>query len=199
MASTLSLPTSCIISLELLVLTIFILGLIACISIGLSIIYALIFGVLLFSLYAKLKGFSCKAIGSMLISGPRKVKNIIIVMLCIGCLTAVWRICGTIPYIVYYSAGFIQPEIFIFCAFVLCSLLSFLTGSSFATAGTIGTICMMLGNAAGIPRMPLAGAIMSGCYFGDRCSPMSSSALLVAEVTGKVTVGGRALHVYIQK
>jgi len=170
--------------LELLVLTIFILGLIACISIGLSIIYALIFGVLLFSLYAKLKGFSCKAIGSMLISGPRKVKNIILVMVCIGCLTAVWRICGTIPYIVYYSAGFIQPEIFIFCAFVLCSLLSFLTGSSFATAGTIGTICMMLGNAASIPQMPLAGAIMSGCYFGDRCSPMSSSALLVAEVTG---------------
>lgn len=169
---------------ELIVLLIFILGLVLCISMGLSIIYALVFGVLIFSLYARLKGHSLKAIAAMLISGPKKVKNIIIVMVCIGCLTAVWRICGTIPYIVYYSAGFIQPEIFIFCAFVLCSLLSFLTGSSFATAGTIGTICMMLGNAAGIPQLPLAGAIMSGCYFGDRCSPMSSSALLVAEVTG---------------
>ena len=169
---------------ELLVLAIFISGLIVCIGMGFSIIYALVFGVLLFSLYAKLKGFSYKAIGVMLINGPKKVKNIIIVMVCIGCMTAVWRICGTIPYIVYYSAGFIQPKIFIFCAFMLCSILSFLTGSSFATAGTIGTICIMLGNAAGIPQLPLAGAIMSGCYFGDRCSPMSSSALLVAEVTG---------------
>lgn len=169
---------------ELVVLAIFMLGLIVCIGMGLSIIYALVFGVLLFSLYAKLKGFSYSGIWAMLISGPKKVKNIILVMLCIGCMTAVWRICGTIPYIVYYSAGFIQPEIFIFCTFVLCSLLSFLTGSSFATAGTIGTICMMLGNAATVPAAPLAGAIMSGCYFGDRCSPMSSSALLVAEVTG---------------
>lgn len=169
---------------ELLILLIFIIGLILCISMGLSIIYALVFGLVLFSLYARLKGFAPARIGAMLISGPKKVKNILMVFVCIGCLTAVWRICGTIAYIVYFSAGLIVPEFFIFCAFVLCGLLSFLTGSSFATAGTVGTICIMLGNASGVPQLPLAGAIMSGCYFGDRCSPMSSSALLVAEVTG---------------
>ncbi len=170
--------------LECVTLLIFIAALIACLTTGLSIIYALCFGVLLFSFYARLKGFRTKAILKMLIDGGKKVKNILLVFVCIGCLTAVWRICGTIPYIVYYSAGIIQPEIFIFCAFVLCGLLSYLTGSSFATAGTVGTICIMLGNAAGIPPVPLGGAIMSGCYFGDRCSPMSSSALLVAEVSG---------------
>jgi len=168
---------------ELAVILIFIVGLVLCLGTGQSIIYALIFGVFLFGTYAKLKGFSMKEIARMLLKGPKKVKNILMVFVCIGCLTAVWRICGTIPYIVYYSAGLIQPGIFIFCAFALCSLLSYLTGSSFATAGTVGTICIMLGNASGIPQIPLGGAIMSGIYWGDRCSPMSSSALLVAEVT----------------
>ena len=168
---------------ESIILLIFLIGLIACLTAGLSIIYALIFGIFIFSVYASRKGFSIKEICTMLFDGAKKVKNILKVFVCIGCLTAVWRICGTIPYIVYKSAGFIVPEIFIFCAFALCSLLSYLTGSSFATAGTVGTICIMLGNAAGIPQLPLGGAIMSGCYFGDRCSPMSSSALLVAEVT----------------
>ena len=169
--------------LELIVIAIFIIGLINCISMSLSVIYALLFGVILFSSYAKIKGFSAKEILAMLIAGMKKVKNILLVFVCIGCLTAIWRICGTIPYIVYYSADLIIPDIFVFCSFALCCILSYLTGSSFATAGTVGTICMMLGNASGIPQIPLGGAIMSGCYFGDRCSPMSSSALLVAEVT----------------
>jgi len=170
--------------LETITLLIFIVALVVCLTTGFSIIYALVFGVFLFSFYAKLRGFSLKEIAKMLYTGAKKVKNILMVFVCIGCLTAVWRICGTIPYIVYYSAGLIRPEIFIFCAFALCGLLSYLTGSSFATAGTVGTICIMLGNAAGVPPLPLGGAIMSGCYFGDRCSPMSSSALLVAEVSG---------------
>ena len=169
---------------ESAILLIFLTGLILCLISGLSIIYALIFGIVLFSFYARQKGFSIREICRMLFDGAKKVKNILKVFVCIGCLTAVWRICGTIPFIVYYSAGFIVPEIYVFCAFALCSLLSYLTGSSFATAGTVGTICIMLGNAAEIPLLPLGGAIMSGCYFGDRCSPMSSSALLVAEVSG---------------
>lgn len=170
--------------LELVIIVIFIMGLICCISMSLSVVYALVFGIFLFSFYANMQGFSIKEILIMLIVGMKKVKNILLVFVCIGCLTAIWRICGTIPYIVYYSADFIVPDIFIFCSFALCCVLSYLTGSSFATVGTVGTICMMLGNASGIPQIPLGGAIMSGCYFGDRCSPMSSSALLVAEVTG---------------
>lgn len=170
--------------LELVIIAIFIMGLICCISMSLSVVYALVFGIFLFSSYAKMKGFSIKEILIMLIAGVKKVKNILLVFVCIGCLTAIWRICGTIPYIVYYSANFIIPDIFVFCSFVLCCALSYLTGSAFAAAGTVGTICMMLGNASGIPQIPLGGAILAGCYFGDRCSPMSSTALLVAEITG---------------
>ena len=126
--------------LELIVIAIFIIGLISCISMSLSVIYALLFGVILFSSYAKMKGFSIKEILAMLIAGMKKVKNILLVFVCIGCLTAIWRICGTIPYIVYYSADFIIPDVFVFCSFALCCILSYLTGSSFATAGTVGTI-----------------------------------------------------------
>jgi NhaC family Na+:H+ antiporter len=69
-------------------------------------------------------------------------------------------------------------------AFLLCSLISFLTGTAFGTVSTMGIICMITGKALGISPFYLGGAILSGVFFGDRCSPMSSSALLVSELTG---------------
>ncbi|MDO4619029.1 MAG: Na+/H+ antiporter NhaC family protein [Lachnospiraceae bacterium] len=169
--------------LRLFILGGFLAGLIVCVRMDLSILYALVLGLFLFVFYAKRKGNSWKKIGEMLLAGALKVKNILLVFVCIGCLTATWRLCGTIPYIVYHSSALILPKVFLLSAFLLNCVLSYLTGSSFAAVGTIGTICMMLGKALGVPVIPLGGAIFSGIYFGDRCSPMSSSALLVAEIT----------------
>lgn len=169
--------------METLVLSLFVAGLILCVVSGFSVIAALLWGLLLFSFYAYKKGFAPGVIGRMLWQGIKKVQNIVIVMLCIGALTAAWRICGTIPYIVYHAAGLIVPRYFILCAFFLCIGISFMTGSAFSTASTVGAICMMLGRATGVSAVPLAGAILAGSFWGDRCSPMSTSALLVASIT----------------
>ena len=169
--------------METAVLGLFAAGLIACVAADFSVILALLWGLALFIFYAFYEGFGAGEIGRMLLEGVKKIRNILMVFLCIGCLTASWRLCGTIPYIVYHAAGWIVPKYFVLCAFLLCAGISFITGSSFSTASTVGAISMMLGQATGVPSVPLAGAILAGCFFGDRCSPMSSSALLVASVT----------------
>ena len=169
--------------MEAVILGLFVAGLIACVAGGVNVIAALVWGLGLFSFYAWKQGFSLRQIGRMLWEGVAKISNIVLVMFCIGTLTAAWRICGTIPYIVYHAAGLIVPRYFILCAFFLCIGISFITGSAFSTASTVGAICMMLGRATGVAPVPLAGAILAGSFWGDRCSPMSSSALLVASIT----------------
>ena len=98
-------------------------------------------------------------------------------------ITAVWRACGTIPFIIYHMSGLLIPSVFILIVFLLCCFVSLLTGTSFGTAATIGIICMSIAKANGIDPTFTGGAILSGIYFGDRCSPMSTSALLISELT----------------
>lgn len=169
--------------METAILLLFAAGLAVCILTGLPVLAALCWGLALFVFYALRRGFSWRAVAGMLLGGARKTFHILGVFVCIGCLTAVWRICGTIPYIVYHAAGFIVPRYFVLCAFLLCCGISYITGSSFSTASTVGAICMLLGRATGVSPLPLAGAILAGSFFGDRCSPMSSSAHLVATIT----------------
>lgn len=169
--------------MEVFIIGTFAAGLAVCIGTGLSVIYALVFGLMIFCLYAGRKGFSAAEIIRMLIKGIGKIRNILVIFVLIGCLTGIWRVCGTIPYIVYHAVNLIVPQYFVLCSFLLCSLISYLTGTSFGTVSTMGVICMTLGRAAGVAELPLGGAILSGCFFGDRCSPMSSSALLVADLT----------------
>ena len=67
---------------------------------------------------------------------------------------------------------------------ILYALISYLTGTAFGTAATMGVICAALAAGMGIPAVYIGGAVISGSYFGDRCSPMSTSALLVSSLTG---------------
>ena len=77
----------------------------------------------------------------------------------------------------------IRPEWFLGAVFLVNSLISFLTGTSFGSAATVGVICMTISDAIGMNPMLAGGAILSGVFFGDRCSPVSTSALLVADLT----------------
>lgn len=168
---------------EMITLGLFLMGLVLCIASGTDLLFALLFGMLCFSIYSIRKGNSPKATGQMLKEGMSQVANILIILILIGCLTASWRFCGTIPFILYHSIRFIQPRFFILCTFLLCSMMSFLTGTSFGTFSTMGVICMLMGQTAGISPLLMGGAILSGSFFGDRCSPMSSSAQLVCSLT----------------
>ncbi len=168
---------------ERITLGLFLSGLILCVVSGTDLLFALLFGVICFGTYSRHLGNSLKSTWTMMREGMAKVADILIILVLIGCLTASWRFCGTIPFILYHSISLIQPRFFVLCTFLLCSMMSFLTGTSFGTFSTMGVICMLIGRTAGISPFLLGGAILSGSYFGDRCSPMSSSAQLVCSLT----------------
>lgn len=144
---------------------------------------ALLTGFVLLIAYGKFRGFGWKALLKMAASGVPTARNIAIVMLMVGALTALWRTCGTVAYIVDLASGALTPALFLPGAFLLCAAISVLTGTSVGTAATMGVICMSVGNAIGVNSAICGGAILAGSYFGDRCSPVSTSALLVAEIT----------------
>lgn len=169
--------------MEILIFTIFVLTLMACIIFHISIIIALLAGFILFFGYGIKKGFSFKQMGTMIWGGVKTVHNILIAMLLIGMLTALWRAAGTVPVIICYGSWMIRPSVFLLASFLLNSLVSFLTGTSFGTAATMGVICMTMATTMGVNPVWAGGSVLSGIFFGDRCSPVSTSALLVCELT----------------
>ncbi len=150
---------------------------------GIKIFYPLFVGLVLFSAMAYKRGFTAKELLGMILKGSKKSFVIINILLLIGAITAVWRASGTVAYVVYYGIGLMDPNYFILYAFLLSCLVSFLLGTSFGTVGTIGTILIVMVKGGNININLVAGAIIAGAYFGDRCSPMSSSANLVATIT----------------
>lgn len=169
--------------MELMVLGLFCAGLVVCVLFDLAILYALGFGLVLFLLHGRWKGFGWRTLFATAWKGAMTVRNILIAFLLIGMLTALWRDAGTIPVLVCYASGLIRPEIFLVMTFLLNCLVSVLTGTSFGTAATMGVICATMGAAMGVEPCFTGGAVLAGAYFGDRCSPVSTSALLVAELT----------------
>lgn len=168
---------------EIAVISLFALSLVLCIGFDISILAALVFGFFLFFGYGLCKGHSFRAMASMAFSGVKTVKNILITFILIGIITAVWRVCGTIPYIVYHATSFCDPRVMVLVTFLLCCIISVLTGTAFGTAATMGVICVTMAGSMGIPILYSGGAVLAGSFFGDRCSPMSTSALLVSTVT----------------
>lgn len=167
-----------------LTLTIFCILLIICIATNHFILYALFAGLVLFSFYSRKQGYTWKSIGKMILQGIKKVRNILFTFILIGMLTALWRQAGTIPAIICYTIHLIKPSTFLLMTFLLNCLVSVLTGTSFGTAATMGVVCATIASTLGIRPWMAGGAILSGIYFGDRCSPVSTSALLVSELTG---------------
>ena len=169
--------------MEWFVLGLFCGGLILCLLLNASILYALAGGLLLFLLYGRRKGFGWGELLRMALAGVKTVRNILITFLLIGVLTAFWRSAGTIPVIVCYAAKLIRPSVFLVMTFLLNAGVSVLTGTSFGTAATMGVICATMGGVMGVNVIFTGGAVLSGVFFGDRCSPVSTSALLVSELT----------------
>ena len=168
---------------SIIVILLFSLSLIVCLLLKYSVVYALIIGYLIFISYGFMKGHNLIVLIKKSFEGVLTVKNILLVFILIGMITALWRASGTIAFIVYMGSKLISPSILILLTFLLCSILSVLIGTSLGTAATMGVICFSIGKAMGINPYYVGGAVLSGIYFGDRCSPMSTSALLIAELT----------------
>ena len=168
---------------SIIAILLFSLSLIVSLLLNFSVVYALIIGYIIFISYGLIKGYSLKVLIKKSFEGIMTVKNILLVFILIGMITALWRASGTIAFIVYIGSKLISPSILIFLTFLFCAVLSVLIGTSLGTAATMGVICASIGKAMGINPYYIGGAVLSGIYFGDRCSPMSTSALLIAELT----------------
>lgn len=158
---------------------------------GHSMVWALLIGLLLFTILGLRTlsqqgmpvGKGIRELSSSSWGSIRDSLIVIEVMLIIGLITAAWRISGTITIFVYYGMKVIVPPLFLIIAFLLSCLLSYALGTSFGVAGTVGVIFMALARSGGVDPLITAGVLMSGIYFGDRASPVSSSANMVAGVT----------------
>ena len=108
----------------------------------------------------------------------------IIILLLIGAVSGSWMISGVVPTMIYYGMKVIIPEIFLFASCIICALVSVMTGSSWTTIATIGVALVGIGTAQGYEPGWIAGAIISGAYFGDKISPLSDTTVLASSSAG---------------
>ncbi len=108
----------------------------------------------------------------------------ILILLLIGALAGTWLISGVVPALIYYGLDILHPRIFLFAALIICMLVSLTTGSSWSTIATIGVALLGIGKAMGISSPIVAGAIVSGAYFGDKMSPLSDTTNLAPAMAG---------------
>jgi NhaC family Na+:H+ antiporter len=150
---------------------------------GIFVGYILLLSLFVFICILNRKGFKIKELVNMAYNGGKKSFIVLEVFILIGAVISVWMASGTVPSIVYYGIKYLNPKLFILSAFIISSIVSFLIGTSFGTAGTAGIALIVMAKGGGINLSAAAGAIIAGAYFGDRCSPLSSSANLVAHLT----------------
>lgn len=163
---------------------IFVCSVAACLISNLFLGYALFFGLICFFITGLHRGYHAYDLLKMILKGGRTSLVVIKVLFFVGLLTALWRASGTISFFVFYGIKFITPHLFILIAFLMPLILSFVLGSSFGVTGTAGVMLMILARSGGVNEVITAGAVMSGSYFGDRCSSASFASVLTANVAG---------------
>ena len=156
----------------------------ACLAAGWSVAWALLGGLVLFWLLGLRLGFTWGQLWEMAWAKCRKSLIVVRIILLIGVITGVWRCGGTIACCIVWGVGLATPRLFLALAFLLCAAFSYVLGTSYGVSSTLGVILMALARSGGVDPAVAAGVILSGVYFGDRCSPASSAASLVAAVTG---------------
>lgn len=119
--------------MEIFTILLFSAVLIVCVAAQISVLYAMVAGYLIFCAYAFFKKHTAAQILKMSLDGIRTIRNILIIFVLIGMLTALWRAAGTIPVLVCYATRFIRPSSFLVMTFLLNCLVSFLTGTAFGT------------------------------------------------------------------
>ena len=129
-------------------------------------------------------GYRWKAILEGIVSSISSAMSAMLILLIIGALAGTWMISGIVPAMIYYGLEVLNPTIFLFAACVVSAIVSVATGSSWTTAATIGVALVGVGKALGISEGVVAGAIISGAYFGDKMSPLSDTTNLAPAMAG---------------
>ncbi len=117
-------------------------------------------------------------------SNLKSTTGAILILLFVGALTGTWLVSGIIPTLIYGGLKILSPSIFLPASVVICAIISLATGSSWSTTATVGIALIGIGQAIGMPLGMVAGAVISGAYFGDKMSPLSDTTNLAPAMAG---------------
>jgi len=144
----------------------------------------ILLGVLIATIIGMRAGYSWKDIETGMLNGITNSLQAIVILLIIGILIGVWILSGVVPTMLYYGLKILHPKIFLPAALLICSITSLATGSSWGTSGTIGIALIGIGGGLGFPLPLVAGAVLSGAYFGDKMSPLSDTTNMAPAMVG---------------
>jgi len=160
---------------------------------GDMLIVAMALAALVAGIIAHGRGAGWSAIQSAAGAKIADVLPAILILLSIGVLLGAWMFSGTIPLMVVAGIALIEPDYIVLTAFLGTALMSIMTGTSWGSAGTLGVAFIATAEAMGLPLAPVAGAVVSGAYFGDKLSPLSDTTN-VAAIAAHVPVFGHIRH-----
>ncbi len=145
---------------------------------------ALILAAAIAGLVAYRTGVRWKEMETSIVRSISSAMPAILILFLIGALAGTWMLSGVVPLLIYYGLEILNPKIFLFAAITISALVSLATGSSWSTIATIGIALMGIGRTLGIHDGLVAGAIISGAYFGDKMSPLSDTTNLAPAMAG---------------
>jgi NhaC family Na+:H+ antiporter len=151
---------------------------------GLSPHIPLIAGAAVAGAVAVFHGIPWKDVQDGMAHGINLAMGAILILMVVGTMIGTWILGGVVPTMIFYGLKILSPGIFLAATMIICSIVSLGTGSSWSTAGTIGLALIGVGGAMGIPLPMVAGAIISGAYFGDKMSPLSDTTNLAPAIAG---------------
>jgi NhaC family Na+:H+ antiporter len=145
---------------------------------------ALILAATFAGLIAMRLGYKWDSVRAKVVTTIGSAMPSILILLLIGSLAGTWMISGVVPAMIYYGLNIVNPKLFLVTAVLVGSIVSVATGSSWSTIATIGVALLGIGKALGIGEAVVAGAIISGAYFGDKMSPLSDTTNLAPAMAG---------------
>ena len=165
-------------------ISLFIVAMIICLALNVSMIYAMVFGLAIFYALGRRMGYKFATLTRMSLRKCAKALIVWRVFFYIGMMTGLWRASGTVAYVIVNCIGIIPPSLFVLASFLLSAVMSMMIGTSFGVTSTVGVMLIAIARSGGVNELVVAGAVISGAFFGDRCSPASSCASLIAAITG---------------
>lgn len=145
---------------------------------------ALLFAAVIAAVIGIRQGFSWKDLQEGMVNSIKSSLGAVLILLIIGALSGTWMISGVVPTMIYYGLDILDPSYFLVASCVICAIVALATGSSWSTIATVGIALLGIGSVMGISEGMIAGAIISGAYFGDKMSPLSDTTNLAPAMAG---------------
>jgi NhaC family Na+:H+ antiporter len=144
----------------------------------------MLLGVFVAAVMAWRAGFEWEVVQDGMLKGIANSLQAIVILSIIGILIGIWILSGVVPTLLYYGLKILHPKIFLPATVLICSVCSLATGTSWGTTGTLGIALIGIGKGLGFPLPVVAGAVLSGAYFGDKMSPLSDTTNLAPAMAG---------------